>query len=536
MTSPALQKNKQVQEIIRCGKDPSYFFNNYVKIQHPTRGLLPFKTYSFQDDCVKDFIENRFTVVVKGRQLGLSTLVAAYAVWLALFQKDKNILIIATKLQVAQNFIKKTKTILRNLPPWLILPKIVSDNKQVVEFSHGSSIKAIPTSDDAGRSESLSLLIVDEAAFVKNFDELWTGLYPTISTGGRAILLSTPNGVGGQYYKLFKDAEAGTNEFKAIKLTWDVHPERDQEWFDKETRNMSARQIAQEYLCDFASSGDTFLGDDDIKWVYSCIRNPIDRVGFDRNVWIWKYPLTENKYLMSADVARGDGKDYSTFHVIDLGTGEVVAEYRGKIAPDRFGDLLNEYALMYNKALLCPENNTYGYATIIRLRDLHYPKMYYQKSTAVYIGDYIPAGNTDLAGFNTSGKTRGLILTKLEELIRNKQLITYSSRFYDELKTFVWNENKVSAMKGENDDLIMSLAIGTWLYDASSEHSKGSGEINKAMLAGMSVNTNHFNGVANSIMRNEHIRNTQGKRDLITGGVAKQPGMLPPEFAWIYRG
>ena len=124
MTSPALQKNKQVQEIIRCGKDPSYFFNNYVKIQHPTKGLLPFKTYPFQDDCVKDFIENRFTVVVKGRQLGLSTLVAAYAVWLALFQKDKNILIIATKLQVAQNFIKKTKTILRNLPPWLILPKM----------------------------------------------------------------------------------------------------------------------------------------------------------------------------------------------------------------------------------------------------------------------------------------------------------------------------------------------------------------------------------------------------------------------------
>lgn len=536
MSTSSLSKQKQIQEIIRCGKDPAYFFNSYVKIQHPTRGLLPFKTFPFQDDCVRDFIDNRFVVVVKGRQLGLSTLVAAYAVWLAIFQKDKNILIIATKLAVAQNFIKKTKTMLRNLPPWLVLPQVVADNKQFIEFSHGSSIKAIPTSEDAGRSESLSLLIVDEAAFIGNFDELWTGLYPTLSTGGRAIVLSTPNGVGGQYYKLYKEAEAGVNEFKSIKLNWDVHPERDQAWFEKETRNMSPRQVAQELLCDFASSGETFLGDDELKWVYANIRNPIERKGLDRNVWIWKYPLAENKYVISADVARGDGKDFSTFHVIDLNTGEVVAEYRGKIAPDRFGDLLNEFGLMYNKALLCPENNTYGFATIIRLRDLNYPKMYYQKSSAVYIGDYIPPGNTDTAGFSTSGKSRGLILTKLEELIRNKQIITYSSRFYDELKTFVWQDNRVAAMKGENDDLVMSLAIGTWLYDASAEHSRDSGAINRAMIAAMSVNANHFNGAANSIIKNEHIKNVQAKRDLVTGGIRNQPGMIPPEFAWVYKG
>ena len=196
-------KTRQVTEIIRCGKDPTYFFNNYVKIQHPTRGTIPFKTFPFQDVCVQDFIENRFTVIVKSRQLGLSTLVAAYSVWLALFQKDKNILIIATKLGVAQNFIKKVKTMVSNLPAWLVLPQITLNNRQLLEFSHGSSIKAVPTSEDAGRSESLSLLIIDEAAFVRNFDELWTGLYPTISTGGRAIVLSTPNGVGGQYYKLF---------------------------------------------------------------------------------------------------------------------------------------------------------------------------------------------------------------------------------------------------------------------------------------------------------------------------------------------
>jgi hypothetical protein len=237
---------------------------------------------------------------------------------------------------------------------------------------------------------------------------------------------------------------------------------------------------------------------------------------------------------MSADVARGDGKDFSTFHIIDLMTGEIVAEYKGKIAPDRFGDLLYEYGVKYNKALLCPENNSFGYATIIRLRDLNYPKMYYQKSSAVYIGDYIPPGDTTTAGFNTSGKTRSLILTKLEELIRNKQIITYSSRFYDELKTFVWNENRVQAMKGENDDLVMSLAIGTWLYDASSEVGKDSNTLNQAMLVSMSIKSNNFNGTSNDLLSGESKRRVESRRDLV-GGRGMNRFNITPDLAWVYK-
>jgi phage FluMu gp28-like protein len=221
-------KQKQVKEIIRCGKDPVYFMQKYVKIQHPTRGLIPFETYPFQETCVADFENNRFNIILKSRQLGLSTLSASYALWMGIFQRDKNILVIATKLNVAMNFIRKVKTMLRSLPKWLVLPEVIADNKQTIEFSHGSVIKAIPTSDDAGRSEALSLLIVDEAAFVKNFDTLWMGLYPTLSTGGRAIVLSTPNGVGGQYYKLYTDAVQGENEFNPInqshKLTLGCSP------------------------------------------------------------------------------------------------------------------------------------------------------------------------------------------------------------------------------------------------------------------------------------------------------------------------
>ena len=282
----ATTRNNQVKEIIKCGKDPVYFFNKYLKIQHPLKGLIPFNTYDFQDDCIEQFNDHRFNVILKSRQLGISTLVAAYSVWQAIFYKDKNILIIATKLAVAQNFIRKVKTYLNSMPKWLLIPEIVTNNKQQVELSNGSQIKAVPTSEDAGRSEALSLLIVDEAAFVRNFDDLWMGLYPTLSTGGRAILLSTPNGVGGQYHEIYVKAERSENEFNPIKLMWDVHPERDGDWFDKETKNMSQKQISQELLCDFASSGDTFLTAEVLDNLRLKTRNPIEKnFSFD----FWKF-------------------------------------------------------------------------------------------------------------------------------------------------------------------------------------------------------------------------------------------------------
>lgn len=247
MSGP-INRDEQIKEILKCGRDAVYFMRTYTKIQHPKRGLIPFETYPFQDDCVKSFEENRFNIILKSRQLGLSTVTAAYAVWYAIFKKDKNILVIATKLQTAMNFIKKVRTMLEGLPKWLLLTKF-EPTKQQISFANGSTITAIPTSPDAGRSEALSLLIVDEAAFIRDFEDIWTGLYPTLSTGGSAIIISTPNGVGGMYYKLWTDGVAQQNEFKTTNLPWWVHPEHDQEWFNKETRNLPKRKVAQEFLC-----------------------------------------------------------------------------------------------------------------------------------------------------------------------------------------------------------------------------------------------------------------------------------------------
>jgi hypothetical protein len=534
-------KQVQVKEIVKCGKDPNYFFKNYIKIQHPIRGLIPFEMFPFQEDCVDEFLEHRFNIVVKSRQLGLSTLVAAHAVWMAIFQKEKNILIIATKLSVAQNFINKVKTMIRSLPSWMLLAEIVEDNKQKIKFSHGSEIKAVPTSEDAGRSEALSLLIIDEAAFVRNFDTIWTGIYPTISTGGRVIILSTPNGVGGQYHKLYVDAEAGLNEFNPINLPWSVHPERDNEWFEKTTKNLNKRQIAQEYLCDFAISGDTFLDLNSIEWLRTNIRPPVEKMGSDRNVWVWKYPLTEHNYILSADVSRGDSKDYSTFHIIDTTTSEVVAEYKGKIKPDNFAELINEFGLKYCKALVCPENNSYGYATILKLQDLKYPKLYYRKKSQVYIGDYVPPSSAEIAGFNTNGKTRSTILAKLEEVLRNRQLISYSSRFYEELKVFTWNTGRAEARSGFNDDLVMSLAIGSWILEGASDYSKASSGLNDAMLAAMSRNQRTYSETPGQVLTPTGVYSSSPNKESLTKNVrqdlinAKNRSNIPSDFLWIIK-
>lgn len=519
-------KKAQTDEIVRCGKDPVYFTNRYLKISHAERGLIPFKTYPFQDGCMRDFVANRFNIVLKSRQLGLSTITAAFALWRAMFYREKNVLIIATKMAVATNFVRKVKTMLEGLPKWLILPEIKSETKTSIEFSNGSVIKAVPTSEDAGRSEALSLLIIDEAAFIRNFEELWKGLYPTLSTGGSAIILSTPNGVGNQYHHLWVEADQGSSAFHPIKLMWDVHPERDQTWFENESKNMTRKQIAQELLCDFASSGDTFLNADDLDRVRHGCRPPIETWGPERGVWVWKYPLTDHKYVLSADVARGDSSDYSTIQVFDVAEAEQVCEFRGKIQPDQLGILINEIGMRYNKALVCPENNTYGFATITKLRDIAYPNIHINDRRYQFAVD-IPIGKF---GFNTNAATRGPCLTKFEEYVRLGTVRIYSSRLVDELRTFIWVGDTPKAQKGFNDDLVLAAAIGCTLFDPAVK-TKSNTDAYRSMLAGFSVNRERvipqpiFTGNSNPMKPVNYDASLFGSYDHI----------IPPELMWMYK-
>ena len=525
-----LTKNEILKEILKSGKDPVYFINSYARIAHPLEGLIPFKLYDFQKELLRDFNDHRFNVILKARQLGISTTTAAYIAWMMLFHRNKNILVIATKFQTAGNLVKKVKHIIKNLPPWMQIANITIDNRASFVLSNGSEIKASSTSSDAGRSEALSLLVIDEAAHVDGLDELWPGLYPTLSTGGRCIALSTPNGVGNWFHQIYADSEQGQNDFYPTVLLWDVHPNRDLEWFEKETKNMSRRQIAQELECNFNMSGETVIHPEDLDWMQTQTKEPQYRTGFDRNFWIWEKAIEGYNYLLTADVARGDGKDNSTLHVIKLETMEIVAEYQGKPTLDVYADMLNSIGHEFNNGMIVVENNSVGFAVLTKLQELGYNNIYFSiKSSHEYVeqlqGEHM---SNAVPGFSTTSKTRPLIIAKMEEFIRNKLITIYSSRMVNELKTFIWHNGRPEAMRSYNDDLTMALAIGCWVRETAFEAGKLDQEYRNAFVNSMFVASTKLN---NQIKGQEGYRN-----DMDLKGTEQQAKEIIHEFGWLYKG
>ena len=521
-------KQEIQSEILKCGKDPVYFLNTYARISDTQKGPIPFRTYDFQNEVLKDMKDFRFNVVLKARQLGLSTIVAGYIAWLMLFHRDKNVLILATKLLSASNLVKKVKYIIKSLPEWLMIADVKIDNRNSFELTNGSQIKASATSGDAGRSEALSLLVLDEAAFIENMKDLWTGVYPTLATGGRCIAISTPNGVGNWFHQTYVNAESGENEFHPIKLHWSVHPNRDQAWFEKETKNMSRREIAQEYECSFNASGETVIAADDLEYLHNNCKEPKHRTGVDRNYWIWKEFNSEHTYVLVADVARGDGKDNSVFHIVNLDTNEVVAEYQGKITTEDFANLIMTAGKEYGNCMVVIENNNIGFSVSEKIIAAGYPNIYYStKGSAEYIDQISAEGTTNtVPGFTTSHKTRPLIIAKLEEFIRNKTIKINSLRTVNELDTFIWSYGRGQAMQGYNDDLVMSLAIACWIKDTVFQTNQRDLEYKKAMLTSL-VKTN--------TMMDTKIPGMNGyNKDLsISRNEAKQQY---ENFFWVYKG
>jgi len=241
------------EEYIKCATSPAYFMKKYCMIQHPTKGKIPFQLYPFQEDALGDFKENDRLVILKSRQLGISTLTAGYALWLILFHNDKNCLVVAIDQNTSKNLVTKVRVMFENLPSWLRLPATES-NKLSMRLSNGSQIKAVASTGTSGRSEALSLVIIDEAAFLDGAEELWASLQQTLSTGGQGIILSTPNGTGNFFHKIWTKAEAGENKFKTLRLPWTVHPERDQTWRDRQDQELGTRLAAQECDCLWGSS------------------------------------------------------------------------------------------------------------------------------------------------------------------------------------------------------------------------------------------------------------------------------------------
>ena len=490
-----LTKAQLKRELLKCGRDPVYFINNYVKVAHPMKGLIPFNLYPFQEKCVEDFNDHRFNIILKARQLGLSTTSAAYITWLILFHRNKNVVVMATKLATASNLVKKVKLAMKSLPEWMMISKITIDNRNSFELDNGSQVKAISTSGDAGRSEALSLLVIDEAAIIEGLDHLWAGLYPTLSTGGDCIILSTPKGVGNMFHKLYTEAEQELNDFNPIKLPWDVHPERDQAWFEKETRNMKKTEIAQELLCNFNMSGATLVDGEDLEKIFKMCSKPRYKTGYDRNFWIWEQYQAGGSYFLVADPARGDGADYSAIHIFDSKTMNQAAEYQGKLPLDMFASLIIDISKEYGNCLTIVENNSIGLSVITKLQEMGHPNLYWSKKSTHEQVDRLLAEEQVgvVCGFTNTVKTRPLIIAKLEEFIRNDVIKINSLRLANELKTFIWKDGKAQAMRTYNDDLVMACAIGCWIRDTALVANTREAQYSQAMLGAFSTKRSTLN-------------------------------------------
>lgn len=620
-------------EYLRCSHDPVHAIKKYVKIEHPMKGLVPFNLFDFQIKTLQQFVKHRFNIILKSRQMGISTLVAAYALMKMLFNNNYKVLVIATNQEVAKNLVHKVKVMYSKLPSWLKM-EVLEDNKLAITFKNGSTIKAVSSSPTAGRSEALSLLIIDEAAFIDTFEEIWTSAQLTLATGGDAIVLSTPNGVGNLFFDLWQQAEDGSHDdkltaFNPIRLKWDLHPERDQTWRDQQTLTLGARKAGQECVAgetkitirnsstglietitidelkfqlqtnqsiidiipntiyevltpfgfekfdglkitkrlqyidlkfsdntsitctsehrffingketfasdikvndkidsnkstkivsnithvfntkneyedvskeffdlfnvenhiyytndllshncdtDFLTSGHTVVDGDVLQWYFdNMLREPLEKRGLDGNMWIWKYPESNCKYIVSVDVARGDGGDDSAIQVINATKSEQSAEWIGQVSPRDLGRMAVAIAMEYNTALLIIENKNVGFETVQEAITMNYPNIHYSFRNDVYIDPSIHiVRNYDLKdkkdmvpGFTTNHINRPIIIQKLEMLLEQKIFNFYSSRLYHQLLSFVWLKGKAQAGQNKKDDAVMALGIGIFVKDTA---------------------------------------------------------------------
>tara|TARA_R100001443_G_scaffold59845_2_gene70149 strand:+ start:2868 stop:4442 length:1575 start_codon:yes stop_codon:yes gene_type:complete len=481
------------QEYLKCASDPIHFMKKYCNIQHPQRGRILFQLFPFQEKVLNLFQENPYSMVLKARQLGISTLVAGFSLWLMIFHKDKNILCIATKQETAKNMVTKVKFMYENLPSWLKI-EAAENNKLNLRLSNGSQIKATSAASDAGRSEAVSLLIIDEAAFIENIGEIWASAQQTLATGGGCIALSTPYGTGNWFHQTWVRAENKENDFLPIRLPWMVHPERDQAWRDRQDELLGdPRLAAQECDCDFSTSGDIVFYPEYIEFYEKTyIKDPLERRGVDRNLWVWEPCDYSRTYMVVADVARGDGKDFSAFHIIDVENNVQVAEYRGQLGTKEYGHLLVGIATEYNNALLVVENASIGWSTIQTIIDRGYTNFYYSpKSGEVradsYFEEYMDTSRMT-PGFTMSSRTRPMVVSKFRESISDKGVTIQSKRLIDEMKTFIWRNGRPEAQQGYNDDLIMSFAIGQYMRDTAFKYKQQNLDLTKNMLSNISSN------------------------------------------------
>ena len=442
--------NDEVREYARCMKDPSHFATTYCKIISLDEGLVPFKLYPYQEKMFKAFDKNRFNIVLACRQSGKSISSVAYLLWYALFHTEKTIAVMANKGATAREMLGRITLMLENLP-FFLQPGCKALNKGSIEFSNNSRIVAAATSGSSIRGMSVSLLYLDEFAFVENAAEFYTSTYPVISSGTntKIIITSTANGIGNVFHKIWEGAAQGINEFKPFRVDWWDVPGRDENWKNQTIANTSQLQFDQEFGNTFFGTGDTLINAETLLKLRA--KNPL-RYLEGGDLKIYEETQKEHEYVMLVDVSKGRGQDYSTFNVIDISARpfKQVAVYRNNlISPLLFPNIIYKWAVSYNKAYVVIESNDQGSLVTNGLyNDLEYENMHVESAI-----------KANALGIEMTRKVKRLGCSAFKDILENNKLEVCDDDTILEISTFVAKGVSYEASTGNHDDLVMNLVL-----------------------------------------------------------------------------
>jgi hypothetical protein len=517
--------NQDFTEFIKCAKDPVYFLNNYGYVFDMRKKMVSqLNCFPYQEQVVKDYTKNKNIIILKSRQMGMSVITAGYIAWRLCFSVDERILIVANDGAGAVRFLDTVRQFLDNLPKFLLPDERTINNTKQIVFSNGSKVKAVASGKQAGRGESLTMLVLDETAFIEHAYDIWMGAGLALSvTGGQCIMISTPNGASGLYHETWVAAKKGENDFHKIELHWSLHPilsdgleERIDEygkkyfwspWYQQEKDRLlnDTVKIAQELDLSFEGSAAVVIDNmiieryekELLNYKPICYYNykQLGETGFIdavTNFHVYEKPVEKRNYIIGADVGRGDGADYSTIQVIDADNLVQVAEFQGKILPDIFAEMICRVATEYNKAYIVVECNSFGLATALALKNAlkyDYNRIYHSKSIKkIYnrSNGHVADKDAEIPGFQTTTKTRPLVVNSIVKYMREGQVKIHSTRLLDEFKTFVHNGDKIEHAPGYHDDLIFAFGIALLIRDTEFENIFLGQDFYKAMLSSIS--------------------------------------------------
>ena len=551
-----LSREQVLLEYARCVKDTPYALKTYLQTYDNTQSqYVPLELFSDQKTLINDYDTYEENIALKYRQAGVSTVTAAWAskkVVTASKRKPEKVLIIANKLDTSQEFANKVRSFIDQWPTWFGISYSNEKNSQRhFKLSNGCEVKAVATSKDALRGYTPTILIFDEAAFIDADDDFWSACMASLSTGGKVIVISTPNGFDPIYYTIYDQALRGMNDFKITEMYWyrdpryakdlqlikcndiihymlnredyddskiiirygDIDPrERDYEeikeklsngykvyssWFEGMAKKLKfdRRKISQELECNFLGSGDNVIPSSTIETMkQNYIQEPKNKF-IGGSLWQWKEPVQGHKYIMGIDVSRGDSEDYTTFTIIDFDTREQVLEYLGKVPPDVVAEIAFKWATMYSAFVVIDITGGMGVSTSRKLQELGYKNLYVEGINTADKWKYNVKAMEKIPGLNFNNK-RVQIVASFEEALRHNFEIR-SSRLLNELNTFVYVNGRPDHQKGQHDDLIMAIAMAIYVGENSFTQLEKVTEQTKAMVESWLVNETPVKNTSN---------------------------------------